>query len=107
MVAPGTGPSPPVITRVGMPSVCESTAVKYRTARMSVLHLLGAVGQHHVAAYPPDVQAGVQLSRVEVALGDRLVDHPVLGDVDLHAPRLGQRVVAEPAPQRLVHDLGD
>lgn len=26
MVAPGTTPTPPVITRVGMPSVCESTA---------------------------------------------------------------------------------
>ena len=28
IVAPGTGPSPPVITRVGIPSVCESTAAK-------------------------------------------------------------------------------
>ncbi len=26
MVAPGMTPTPPVITRVGMPSVCESTA---------------------------------------------------------------------------------
>ena len=28
MLAPGIGPTPPVITRVGMPSVCESTAAK-------------------------------------------------------------------------------
>lgn len=26
IVAPGMVPTPPVITRVGMPSVCESTA---------------------------------------------------------------------------------
>ena len=26
IVAPGMTPTPPVITRVGMPSVCESTA---------------------------------------------------------------------------------
>lgn len=28
MVAPGMTPTPPVMTRVGMPSVCESTAWK-------------------------------------------------------------------------------
>jgi hypothetical protein len=28
IVAPGNGPTPPVTTRVGMPSVCESTAAK-------------------------------------------------------------------------------
>jgi hypothetical protein len=27
IVAPGTTPTPPVTTRVGIPSVCESTAV--------------------------------------------------------------------------------
>ena len=28
IVAPGSGPTPPVTTRVGMPSVCESTAAR-------------------------------------------------------------------------------
>ena len=28
IVAPGSGPTPPVMTRVGMPSVCESTAAR-------------------------------------------------------------------------------
>ena len=32
MLAPGITPNPPVITRVGMPSVCESTAEKTRLA---------------------------------------------------------------------------
>ena len=32
MVAPGITPTPPVITRVGMPSVCESTACRTRRA---------------------------------------------------------------------------
>ena len=32
IVAPGSGPTPPVTTRVGMPSVCESTAAKTRAA---------------------------------------------------------------------------
>ena len=39
-----------------------------------------------------------------VALADRFVDHPVLGDVDPHPARVRQRVVAKPPPQRLVHD---
>ena len=33
IVAPGIGPTPPVTTRVGMPSVCESTAVIAREDR--------------------------------------------------------------------------
>ena len=32
IVAPGSGPTPPVMTRVGMPSVWESTAAKTRAA---------------------------------------------------------------------------
>jgi hypothetical protein len=35
MDAPGSTPVPPVITRVGIPSVCESTAVNIRAARTS------------------------------------------------------------------------
>src|SRR5690349_7742946 len=35
MVAPGMVPRPAVTTRVGMPSVCESTAVNILEARMS------------------------------------------------------------------------
>ena len=35
MDAPGSTPMPPVITRVGIPSVCESTAVNIRAARTS------------------------------------------------------------------------
>ena len=34
IVAPGTTPTPPVMTRVGMPSVWESTAWKTRAARI-------------------------------------------------------------------------
>src|ERR1044072_4707264 len=34
MVAPGNTPAPPVTTRVGIPSVCESTAWKTRSLRM-------------------------------------------------------------------------
>ncbi len=34
MVAPGIGATPPVTTRVGMPSVCESTALSARTERI-------------------------------------------------------------------------
>ncbi len=32
IVAPGIGPTPPVITRVGIPSVWESTALTARAA---------------------------------------------------------------------------
>ena len=39
IVAPGIGPSPPVMTRVGIPSVWESTAAKYLVALM-VLRIL-------------------------------------------------------------------
>src|SRR5690606_23974993 len=34
MVSPGTTPTPPVMTRVGMPSVCESTACRTRRLRI-------------------------------------------------------------------------
>ncbi len=34
MVAPGTTPTPPVTTRVGIPSVCESTALRYLLNRI-------------------------------------------------------------------------
>jgi hypothetical protein len=34
IVSPGMGPTPPVTTRVGMPSVCESTAVMVLLVRM-------------------------------------------------------------------------
>jgi hypothetical protein len=37
MVAPGMVPMPPVITRVGMPSVCESTACRTSLLRMTGL----------------------------------------------------------------------
>ncbi len=36
MVVPGITPTPPVITRVGMPSVCESTAWKTWRVRMGL-----------------------------------------------------------------------
>ena len=36
IVSPGSAGIPPVITRVGMPSVCESTAEKARRALMRV-----------------------------------------------------------------------
>ena len=36
IVAPGITPIPPVMTRVGMPSVCESTAVNIRVERITV-----------------------------------------------------------------------
>ncbi|GAA1680228.1 hypothetical protein GCM10009830_29060 [Glycomyces endophyticus] len=39
MVAPGMTPTPPVTTRVGMPSVCESTALMSRFVLMFVLPL--------------------------------------------------------------------
>ena len=35
IVSPGITPTPPVITRVGMPSVCESTAWKTRFVRIA------------------------------------------------------------------------
>src|SRR5688572_20576749 len=34
MVSPGMTPTPPVTTRVGIPSVCESTALMVRLVRM-------------------------------------------------------------------------
>src|SRR5690349_20606501 len=36
--APGISRTPPTITRVGMPSVCESTAWNTRRARISAAH---------------------------------------------------------------------
>ena len=47
--------------------------------------------------------SGVEGGGLGVAGDDRLVDHSVLGDVDAGAARLGDRVVAQPLPQRLVH----
>jgi hypothetical protein len=41
MVAPGIVPMPPVMTRVGMPSVCESTAWKMRLVLMLSFFLFG------------------------------------------------------------------
>src|SRR4051794_1662118 len=37
IVAPGITPTPPTMTRVGMPSVCESTAWKTRRARIAAI----------------------------------------------------------------------
>jgi hypothetical protein len=41
MLAPGIVPTPPVITRVGMPSVWESTAWKMRLVLMLGSFVLG------------------------------------------------------------------
>ncbi|GAA4836129.1 hypothetical protein GCM10025787_15090 [Saccharopolyspora rosea] len=40
MLSPGTGPTPPVTTLVGIPSVWESTALIVRTERIT--HAPGA-----------------------------------------------------------------
>ena len=68
---------------------------------------LREVGERHLAPHAPDVLARVHLGRLQVALDHGLVDHPVLGDVDLHPAGLRERVVAQAPPQRLVHPLGD
>ena len=61
----------------------------------------------HVGADAVDVLRGVEGGRLGVAVDDRLVDHPVLGGVDAGAAGHGDRVVAQPVPERLVHQLGD
>src|SRR3954471_3940918 len=53
MVAPGTVPIPPVITRVGMPSVCESTACRTSLLRMIPLPL-GEPGRDGLLGGGPD-----------------------------------------------------
>src|SRR5215218_11475581 len=57
----------------------------------------------HVASHPLEVLGGVEGGRGGVAVDDRLVDHPVLGRVDARAAGPGDRVVAQPLPERLVH----
>src|SRR3954470_21574550 len=63
--------------------------------------------ERHVLAHAADVLRRVELRRFGVAFGDRLVDHAVLGEVDGGPAGDGDRVVAQPLPQRLVHDRGD
>src|SRR5215207_754460 len=70
--------------------------------RTSVLLVCG-----HVASHPLEVLGGVEGRRGGVAVEDRLVDHAVLGRVHARAARLGDRVVAQPLPERLVHQGGD
>src|SRR5215207_7793850 len=70
--------------------------------RTSVLLVRG-----HVASHPLEVLGGIEGSRRGVAVDDRLVDHPVLGRVDARAAGLRDRVVAQPLPQRLVHQRRD
>src|SRR3954470_18348857 len=61
----------------------------------------------HVLADAPDVSTGVRFGGVAVAVGDRLVDHAVLGEVDGRVTGRGDRVVAQPLPQGLVHQRRD
>src|SRR6185436_2429435 len=63
--------------------------------------------ERHVLAHAADVLRRVELRRFGVALGDRLVDHAVLGEVDGGTAGNGDRVVAQPLPQRLVHHGSD
>src|SRR5215208_2451228 len=70
--------------------------------RTSVLLVRG-----HVASHPLEVLGGVEGGRGGVAVDDRLVDHPMLGRVDARAARLRDRVVAQPLPERLVHQRRD
>src|SRR3954451_4188499 len=60
-------------------------------------------GELHVGADAVDVLDGVEGGGLGVAGDDRLVDHAVLGQVDAGAAALGGRGVAQPLPQRLVH----
>src|SRR5215218_5661885 len=66
--------------------------------RTSVLLVRG-----HVASHPLEVLGGVEGGSGGVAVDDRLVDHPVLGRVDPRTAGPGDRVVAQPLPERLVH----
>src|SRR5215218_7464988 len=61
----------------------------------------------HVAPHPFQMLRRVEGGRVAVAVDDRLVDHAVLGGVDPRPPRLGDGVVAQALPERLVHQGGD
>src|SRR5829696_7428804 len=61
----------------------------------------------HVAPHPLEVLRGVERGGGGVALDDRLVDHAVLGRVHARAAGAGDRVVAQPLPERLVHERGD
>src|SRR5215213_4202176 len=70
--------------------------------RTSVLLVRG-----HVASHPLEVLGGVEGGSGGVAVDDRLVDHPVLGRVDPRTAGPGDRVVAQPLPERLVHQPGD
>src|SRR5918994_3946349 len=61
----------------------------------------------HVAPHPLEVLRGVEGRGGGVALDDRLVDHAVLGRMDARAAGTGDGVVAQPLPERLVHEGGD
>src|SRR5215207_1977987 len=61
----------------------------------------------HVAPHPLEVLRGVEGRGGGVALDDRLVDHAVLGRVHARAAGVGDGVVAQPLPERLVHQRGD
>src|SRR5215216_2897713 len=70
--------------------------------RTSALLVVG-----HVAPHPLEVLRRVERGRGGVAVDDRLVDHAVLGRMDAGAAGLGDRVVAQALPQRLVHQRRD
>src|SRR5437763_1429854 len=67
MVSPGITPTPPVMTRVGIPSVCESTALKYRVARTSThLHRIRVQvldGAPHVGLHASELVGGQRTAR--------------------------------------------
>src|SRR5919201_1878617 len=68
---------------------------------------MGLLIECHVAADPLDVLGGVEGGRVGVAVDDGLVDHAVLGRVQLGPTGHGDRLVAQALPQWLVHGRRD
>src|SRR5689334_12631508 len=100
MVAPGMVPTPPVTTRVGMPSVCESTAVNSLDDRMSDRQARDGL----------DRPLGLGLDLGAVLRGERAARRAARAAVpadDVHAQldgldELGARVPAEQRDELLV-----